>query len=354
MSYNATHLKEILKKDDIINILESLGSHGINPRDSNGIRSSCPIHKSKGNTVFTYNTDKHLYCCYGECNEDEKEGDIITLVMNCQKCNYTSAFEYICDVCNLDINLFKNNEEFILEELRLNLNSILGIYDDNNNEENNLYYGVNPLDNSVLKNIVGKKDDWGYIDSQGFKKETLDLFESGYSESEKRWLLPQRNENGILLGFDGRDITNKNKIKWKKRKGLLKNKILGRLDIVDKYIEENNKIILCEGKKDQMAIYEAGLKFVTCTYGSTLSIEQKELIDNRIDGEIIIFPDGDKAGYNLVESIVNLCYPEYLITVAEIEDGYDPADLSTKNINNLYKNRIYVEEWLKIYKNKLK
>src|SRR5690606_1473197 len=139
------------------------------------------------------------------------------------------------------------------------------------------------------------------------------------------------------------------KAKWKKRAGLLKNKLLGRLDIVADEIIKENKIILGEGKKDQMAIYEAGLKHASCLYGSTLSIEQKELIDNLIDEEIIIMCDGDKSGYNMVQSIVRRCYPEYLITAIEIPDGMDPADLAKKYLLDLYNTRIHVEEWLKIY-----
>jgi DNA primase len=356
MAYNPNALKKLIDKEKVIMLLESLGAHSVDGRDSNGIRSSCPIHHSNGGTVFTYNLDKHAYICYGECSEDEKAGDLINLVQYSQKCSYSTAVEYISEVCDIDIKLLEDNAEFMLEELKIKLDLILEeIYPkDSSEEDTELYYGVKPIDENLLQKMIGLKDDSGFIDSQGFKESTLELFESCYDSKDQRWLLPQRSPDGILLGFDGRDITNKNKVKWKKRKGLLKNKLLGRLDIVGEEIITENKIILSEGKKDMMAIYEAGLKHATCAYGSTLSIEQKEIIDTLIDDEIIIFVDGDKAGYKYAQSVVKLCYPEYKITAIEIEDSYDPADLSKKHLLELYQNRIDIELWLKMYEYRTK
>lgn len=356
MSYNSYLLKPLITKDHIIQLLEALGAHGINPRDSNGIRSSCPIHGSSGNTTFTYNLDKHLYVCYGECLDEQKEGDFITLTQHIQNCEYDEAVEYICEVCGIDIKLIQSSEEFMLEELHLKIDGILTeISDDKSIEEDReFYYGVKPVDEEVLQRFLGLKDELGFIDSQGFKESTLELFESAYNSKEERWLLPQRSPDGILLGFDGRDVTNKKKIKWKKRAGLLKNLLLGRLDIVGEEIMNQNKIILSEGKKDMMAGYEAGLKHTTCVYGSTLSLEQAELIGTLIDDEIIIAPDGDKAGYKLVVSVVKLLYPEYNITVIEIPDGDDIADLSKKYLLELYETRISCEEWLKKYEYRTK
>jgi DNA primase len=355
MSYSPVALKKLMTEDKIQMLLESLGAQGIS-KDSNGFRSSCPIHHSKGITAFVLSPTKMAYTCYGECDDRKKDGDIINLVEHAQNLSYTNAVEFICDACEIDINLLEDNGEFLLEELKIKIDHILTEISVDESIENNteFYYGVNPLTQEVLQNFLNKKDELGFIDSQGFKDSTLELFESGYDSKEKRWLLPQRSPEGELLGFDGRDVTNKAKEKWKKRAGLLKNKLLGRLDIVGEEIQKENKLILCEGKKDQMAIYEAGLKHVTCVYGSTLSNEQKELIDSLIDDELILFVDGDKAGYKLAKSIVNLCYPEYKITAIEIEDGYDPADLSKRNMLSLYEERLPIEEWLKRYEYRTK
>lgn len=355
MSYNPITLKKLMTEDKIQILLESLGAQGIS-KDSNGYRSSCPIHGGSNITSFVLSPDKLAYNCYSSCNDKENAGDIINLVEHSQKCSYTSAVEYICEVCEIDINLLEDNGEFLLEELKLKLDHILTEISDNESIEDNteFYYGVKPVDESLLQNFLELKDELGFIDSQGFKDSTLKLFESGYDTKEKRWLLPQRSPEGELLGFDGRDITNKKKDKWKKRKGLLKNKLLGRLDIVGEEIQKENKIILCEGKKDMMAIFEAELKHTSCIYGSSLSDEQKDLIDSLIDDEIILCFDGDKAGYKAALSVVKLCYPEYKITAIEIEDETDPADLSKKYLLDLYEKRIPIEEWLKRYEYRTK
>lgn len=351
MSYNAYALKSLLQKEHIVSVLDGLGAHGINDRDPNGIRSSCPIHQSSGTTVFVYSDDKHLYNCYGECTFEEKDGDIIKLVQVVQKCTFDDACELICEWAGIDSKLVQDSDEWVLEELQIQIDNLFLEIEDNidEDENNNLYYGVKPIPEESYESLKGLKDEEGFIDNQGFKDSTLTLFESGYSSQENRWLLPQRSPDGILLGFDGRDTTNKRKDKWKKRAGLLKNKLLGRLDLFAKRIEEENKIIIAEGKKDQMALYEAGYDFSSCIYGSSLAKEQKELLDSLIDDEIIICPDGDKAGYKMVQSIVKLCYPEYNINVMEIPDNEDVADLSKKYVKQLYDERIPVEVWLKRY-----
>jgi DNA primase len=354
MAYNAFALKALLKKEHIIDLLEALGAHGINPRDPNGIRCSCPIHQSSGSTVFTYNPFKQLYICYGECNEKDKEGDIVSLIQRVQKCSFDSAVEYACEILEWDIKLFEDSEDWILDELKAKIEGILAQDNLIIEEELEFPYGVKPIDEESFSKVVGKKDELGFINNQGFTDTTLTLFESSYDSKDKRWLLPQRSPDGQLLGFDGRDVTNTKKEKWKKRAGLLKNKLLGRLDIVQEHIELENKIVIGEGKKDQMALFEVGLKHSTCVYGSSLSKEQADLISEMVSDEIIIAADGDKAGYGLVQSIVKSCYPEYNITVLEFEDGYDPADYSSKHLISLYENRVPVELWLKKYEYRVK
>lgn len=352
MTYNGYMLKSLMDKENIYVLLQELGAHSIKP-ESNGLRSSCPIHQSSGGTVFTYNPQLHLYCCYGECKEHEKEGDFITMVMHCQKCSFDDACIFICEVCGIDIKLIEDNEEFMLEDLKNRIDSILLELDNEDesisvNSENP--YGVKPIDTKVASKLIGLKDSEGYIDSLGFSNKTLELFNSGYDEKEKRWLLPIVSPEGDILGFDGRDITNKSKMKWKKRANLLKNLLLGRLDLVKNNIIEHDTIGLCEGKKDMMALYEAGFNFSTCTYGSSLSKEQYKIISTLVSYEIIVFPDGDAAGYKFVKSVLKYCYPEFLITVIEIPDEMDVADLSKKYLKELYEKRIPIEIWLNAYK----
>src|SRR5690554_3376937 len=130
--YNSYALKNMLQDEHIYIILENLGAQGIK-KDSNGWRSSCPIHNSKNTTSFVYNYDKHLYYCYGDCNLDDKEGDIITLVKKVQKCDFDNAIKLICEWSKIDIKLIEDSEDWILEEFKIKLDNILNI----NNEKIN-------------------------------------------------------------------------------------------------------------------------------------------------------------------------------------------------------------------------
>lgn len=354
MSYNAFGLKKLLTKDHIVTILENLGASGVNPRDPNGIRSSCPIHGSKGNTVFVYNPNLQLYNCYGECSHEHKDGDIIKLVQLVQKCTYDAAIPLICEWSDIDIKLVEDSSDWILEEINTSIELLLSEASNKiKDSEQEWEYGVQPIPEDIASNLIGQKDQVGFIDSLGFNATTLALFESGFDPQENRWLLPIRSPDGILLGFDGRDTTNKSKSKWKKRKGILTSKLLGRLDIVKETIIYKDEICLVEGKKDQMALYEAGIEWASCLYGSSLSEYQINIISTMCS-DITIFPDGDQAGYKMVQSIVDKAYPEYNIMVCETPDNEDPADLTVKFVKELYENRIPVEEWLESYKYRAK
>jgi DNA primase len=355
MGYNIFGLKSMLTKEHVVAILEGIGAHGVNPRDPNGIRSSCPIHKSKGASVFVYNVDLQTYNCYGECEDKYKAGDVVAMVQAAENCSFDDAVKLICEYSGLDIKLIEDSSDWLLEELKNKIDHICKEMIDN--QENILFggweYGVQPIEESLAKSFIGQKDESGFIDRLGFKAPTLTLFESGYEPREKRWLLPIRSPDGLLLGFDGRDITNTKKDKWKKRAGLLTSKIIGRLDITKQYILDKDEIIIVEGKKDMMATFEAGLQNVSCIYGSALSDHQLTIIQS-LCSEIVIFPDGDTASYKMVRSIMNKAYPEFSITIMETPDGEDPADLTTAFINELYNNKISAEEWLEKYKYRAK
>jgi DNA primase len=355
MSYNIFGLKSMLTKEHVVSILEGIGAHGVNPRDPNGIRSSCPIHKSNGATVFVYNPEIHTYNCYGECSDKEKSGDVVAMVQAAENCTFDDAVKIICEYSGLDIKLFEDSADWLLEELKNKIDHICKEMIDN--RESILFggweYGVQPIQEELAKTLIGQKDTEGYINSLGLNASTLTLFESGYDPKENRWLLPIRSPDGDLLGFDGRDITNKKKDKWKKRAGLLSSKLLGRLDITQQYIIDADEVILCEGKKDMMAIYESGLQNVSCLYGSAMSDYQLAIIQT-LCSEIVIFPDGDSASYKMVRSIMDKAYPEFNISILETPDGNDPADLTSKFVMELYINKIPAEEWLERYKYRAK
>jgi DNA primase len=106
-------------------------------------------------------------------------------------------------------------------------------------------------------------------------------------------------------------------------------------------------VILCEGFKAGMWIYQAGYNNVCCPLGTHMSKEQRLLI-HRVCNEVVIFPDYDKPGVHA--SILNSILLEKAIQVriARYPDNYfgkSPDDLTTDEIDYAIENAMSLEEW---------
>jgi 5S rRNA maturation endonuclease (ribonuclease M5) len=115
--------------------------------------------------------------------------------------------------------------------------------------------------------------DHSYWNKRGIQDETLSVFKGGVARNGKmknRYVFPIFNYSKDLIGFSGRDITNTSKIKWKHLGE--KNDFLYPLFLNSKEIEKDKEIILVESIGDMLSLYQAGIKNVLVTFGTSLSL----------------------------------------------------------------------------------
>lgn len=112
-----------------------------------------------------------------------------------------------------------------------------------------------------------------YWTKRGIQEEYLNSFNGGIASTGKmknRYVFPIFDLKNNILGFSGRDVTNKSKIKWKHLGE--KNDFLYPLFLNSKIIEEQKEIILVESIGDMLSLWQAGVKNVLVTFGTNLSL----------------------------------------------------------------------------------
>lgn len=112
-----------------------------------------------------------------------------------------------------------------------------------------------------------------YWTKRGIREEYLNSFNGGIASTGKmknRYVFPIFDLKNNILGFSGRDVTNKSKIKWKHLGE--KNDFLYPLFLNSKIIEEQKEIILVESIGDMLSLWQAGVKNVLVTFGTNLSL----------------------------------------------------------------------------------
>lgn len=127
---------------------------------------------------------------------------------------------------------------------------------------------------SVLKRLV---HDYSYWESRGISAETVAPFRGGVAtqfQMKDRWVFPQFNDNGDIIGFSGRclrTMTDAERKQWKrpKWKHLTPSSLFlwGDFDA----IEENGRVLLVESIGDGLAAREHGVTENACLFGTNLS-----------------------------------------------------------------------------------
>lgn len=188
----------------------------------------------------------------------------------------------------------------------------------------------------------------------GFNVETLRHFEVGYDKWHRRITYPLRDIKGQLVGISGRNqgAGPKYKVYTKEYEtwGLPassepdKRAILWNVDKVypEVYFSKPNgsPIVVVEGFKACMWVYQSGIKNVVALLGNYLSWEHKWVLE-RLGRPVCLFLDNNWAGRNgTIKAADNLTgslqvyvvnYPERLIEIEEAQpDNLTPDEVFTQ------------------------
>lgn len=174
----------------------------------------------------------------------------------------------------------------------------------------------------------------------GFTEETLQYFEVGFDKWHMRITYPMRDLTGQLLGINGRTVEEDESAPrykvytheyavWglQEREVVQKSSMLWNAHNLYPYIQfcqTPELVVLVEGYKACMWVHQAGIPNVMATMGTSLSQEQKWILQ-KINGPVYLMFDNDAAGWSgmaRVGSVISRSLPAYIVEYdAEQPDG---------------------------------
>jgi DNA primase len=170
-----------------------------------------------------------------------------------------------------------------------------------------------------------------YLSSIYVDEETIEYFDIKFTNKIRIGFNPNQDttfikdricipivENNELVNMECRDFTGAQALKVIYPKGS-KADVLFNCDSLSR----KEPLIVVEGIKSALRIWRYISRNVTATLGSAIGREQREKLNTFKD--VILFPDNDRAGKEMIEQFETFYEGDYQYTFMK-EEGYDPAD----------------------------
>ena len=350
MKFSKSLLDEIKNK---IEISDVVGKRVVLQKRGKEFVGLSPFQNEK-TPSFTVNNEKQFYHCFSS----NKHGDIFTFLVEVEGLSFPQAVEQLAEQAGVEIRTLTKDEEKKIDG-RKKLNSIMEMAND--------FFMNNLLsDNRALK----------YLSNRGIKKDIILEYQIGYAidsfsslnnyllgkglsnddilltgliiKSDKkknsfydryrdRIIFPITNTYGKIVGFGGRVINEDNKPKYMnspETEIFHKGNLLYNYSNIKSPNKEIKNLVVVEGYMDAISLCSKGFKNVVAPLGTAMTERQLNLIWSLVDSPIICF-DGDKAGKNAAERVIELAVPNLKpgknIRFINLNDGLDPDDYVNKN-----------------------
>ncbi|MCX7971674.1 MAG: DNA primase [bacterium] len=303
--------------------------------------SLCPFHPDSQPSL-SIDLERGLWYCFG-CN---KGGDIFNFIMEMEGCNFLESVKCIADMLSIEFKT-EQIQNFVRKSTSLNyeLYGLLAKFYHNVLLKSSIstkareYLQRRGIDNEIIeqyqlgycpKNIENLKI---FCKKKGIN--IHDLYESGilYKKGNDfqeilagRIVIPIYNPNGLVIGFSGRDIDDKDP-KYINTIGFVKTNTLYGINLAKSYIRANDSVFLVEGYFDVWSMYLSGHRNSVGLMGTSISDKQIDII-KRYCNNAILFLDFDKSGQeSTLNAIINLASHGLSVKIVSIKDYKDPHEV---------------------------
>lgn len=349
-------IDELIQTADIVDVIGEFVSLQPSGKSMKGL---CPFHSEKTPSFFV-NQEKQIFNCFG-CH---KKGNVITFVEEYKHLDFIEAVQYLADKYHFDLG---HNEAFQVD--RYNFKKL---YDVNKLAKD--FYNLN------LLNLDTGQKALAYLESRKLDQQTLSEFSIGFAPAKGNLLLknlkenfqefelveaglvgrndsgeyydlfrdrivfPILNEQGKVLGFSGRILTDdKSQPKYvntQSTKLFNKGQVLYNLDKALPFITQRHRLVLMEGFFDVIQASKAGVEESVCTMGTELTLDQVKKIKKYAD-QVVICYDGDKPGQQATYRALQMLEKMQVeVHVAMMPDGLDPDEYIKKYSRAKFRNQL--------------
>ena len=313
-------VEEIRQRNDIVDVISGYVTLKRAGSNYNGL---CPFHNEK-TPSFTVFPATQSYYCFG-CSEG---GDAISFVMRSENLEYAAAVESLAKRSGITISKEYGEDDSAKKRRRIldmNLEAAkyfraclfdekLGkIGMDYLNKKRNLsipvikHFGLGFAPDSFggLKDHLRKK---GFTDAEmieGFLCGRSQKTGGTYDYFRNRVIFPIIDTTGNVIGFGGRvmDDSKPKYLNTSDTPAFKKSRNLFALNYARHSCSE--KIILCEGYMDVIALHAAGFENAVATLGTALTSEQARMMA-KYTKQVLIAYDSDEAGQRAANRAVRM------------------------------------------------
>jgi len=337
--------EEIKQKLDIVRLLKDYLD--LRPAGRN-FKAHCPFHQEKSPS-FIVSPERQIWHCFG-CGEG---GDIFKFVMKYENVEFYEALKILAEKAGVELRNISPSDQ----------------------KQFGILYDINSAAAIFWNNILeSSKRAWEYLGSRGLKRETVAEFEIGFAPNEfdiltlhllkegfsmedivraglafktekgkyidrfrGRVMFPIHNNFGKVVGFSGRvlpefegegvgkyvnspetPIFNKSRLLY----GFFKAK---------NFIRDTKTALLVEGQMDFLMMWQAGVKNLVATSGTSLTADHLKVLRKMADNVVVAF-DKDEAGIIAAERAIDLAGAADLgAYVLDFGNFKDPAEAAEKS-----------------------
>jgi DNA primase len=378
-------LEEIKSKLDIV---EVIGQYVKLQKAGANYKALCPFHKEK-TPSFIVSSSRQIFHCFG-CGAG---GDIFTFLMKIESLEFNEAVKLLADKAGVKL-VYESPEVNSQKQKIIDINEKAKEFFEKqleNNIEVQGYLQKRGLKSEIIKefHLGFASDDWrslvNFLIKESFKPE--DIAQSGLAISKKeptiisnspsvggtkypsaraglptqagklqdtdiydrfrsRLMFPLEDVSGHIVGFTGRIFQGKSPLKTIKDIEAVgkyvntpqtlvfdKSKILYGLSKTKTYLHQLETTLLVEGQMDFLMGWQAGIKNIVATSGTSLTPYHLAIL-KKYNNTLILGFDMDEAGERAAERSIDLALAkEFNVKILQLSQGKDLADylLDTKD-----------------------
>ena len=344
MRFPETFIQEVVDRTDI----EELVSRYVTlKRSGSNLVACCPFHSEK-TPSFTVTPAKKMFFCFG-CHAG---GSVITFVQKAENLDFPEAVEFLANRAGLPLP----KESDAREERGIPRRRILDanleaakffracLFDENLGREAREYLvGKRGLTEATVKHFgLGFAPNafhllLDHMHAKGFRDEELVAAclagqKNGrtYDYFRNRVIFPIIDPSGQVVAFGGRvmDDSKPKYLNSSDTPAFKKSRQLFALNFAKNCSSE--RMILCEGYLDVIALHQAGFEYAVATLGTAITPEHARIF-TKYTKRVIISDDADEAGQNAAEKAMRILGDVGMeVRVLKVPNAKDPDEFIRK------------------------
>ena len=336
-------IEDIRYRNDVVDVISSYVTLKKAGKNMKGL---CPFHSEK-TPSFTVYEDTQSFYCFG-CGAG---GDVISFVMRQENLDYVSAVDFLAKRVGITLPSFdsaeKDDSTGRARVLQMNLEAAKFfremLFDDKVGADARRYI----IDKRGLDSKIVKRFGIGYapkgsqlrdhLRKLGFtNKEMVDASLCGkgdngvYDFFRDRVMFPVIDVSGNIIAFGGRAIgPNERKyINSSDTPAFKKTKNLFALNFAKNNCAD--RIIVCEGYMDAIAMYAHGIEYAVATLGTAMTSDHARII-KKYTSKVILAYDSDEAGQKAANRAFGILGEAGIdARVLVVENAKDPDEFLKK------------------------